>query len=203
MSQPHPNSPSGQPNLPPDDVTTRWYDEDPEVSQAVVTLRDLPEGEQELFARILITLFESWRRQDRLDGRAAMLGVDKHLGLHKSKTRKRWYDQNDWVHRAFNSLYQLDNTRRRLLCQKLHAAIRSLNLYKASCLQQERETQPGEIMNVVQTAIQQGENATRFYLGTLGLLEVEEASWMALPSVPSGEEPANSQPLPPLEQSAG
>ncbi len=104
---------------------TRWYDRVPELSQAVRMMEKLPERHQVLIARVIIEATPMHAVTERKEG-VKNMGSDKVMGLLKSKSKKRWYDQDPTVHQAFNYLYLMNDVLRYEVAMKMIIAMNAL-----------------------------------------------------------------------------
>lgn len=106
---------------------TRWYDVKPELSQAVRMLEKVPAVYQHQICLVIIEQVENALLDKKFDGSLKKHGSDKILGLFKSKSKRRWYDDDPVVHKAFNYMYLMDDKARYEAAMKI---IISLNVLK-------------------------------------------------------------------------
>lgn len=92
---------------------TRWYDRIPELSQAVRQLEKASSDHQHLICQSVVHYNDAvLGHRTSTDGGLKKLGTQKVMGLLKSKSKRRWYDQDPLLHQAFNYLYMMDDTER-------------------------------------------------------------------------------------------
>lgn len=82
----------------------RWYDSVPNVAHAVHLTGQLPESIQAVIAKNLNDYIDYYRNSRRSDRNHLSVGVPKILGLYNAAYRKRWYDPNPLVRRAFTMM---------------------------------------------------------------------------------------------------
>ncbi|MDX2085986.1 MAG: hypothetical protein SFZ03_11425 [Candidatus Melainabacteria bacterium] len=143
----------------------RWYDEDPAVSQLVRSLRTLPPDCQQVFALLLSGTSDVWhqeRLQDHL--RVLSVGVDRHLSLWKSKSKRRWYDRDPLMHRAMNHLLLLEPYQRKTLAERLNPAVEAVVGYVSQCQVWHRPVLPMEIGHLIRLSLNGGTDNTHQYL---------------------------------------
>ncbi|MEB3287243.1 MAG: hypothetical protein VKJ04_07040 [Vampirovibrionales bacterium] len=106
---------------------TRWYDNIPELAQAVRLLERVPENVSSIICESVVNSHE-YNGEDNTseDYGLKKLGAQKVLGLMKSKTKRRWYDQHPVIHRAFNTLYMMDDTLRYETAIRILVALEAL-----------------------------------------------------------------------------
>lgn len=80
----------------------RWYDEIPNLSQAIHISQALPPEVQGIIARCLNEAIDEHRKNRRTDKYAYSQGGSRALGLYRASYRRRWYDPDPLTHRAFN-----------------------------------------------------------------------------------------------------
>lgn len=111
----------------------RFYDQDPVVSKAANLVLNLPEEVRTLVAVCLISL------SDRRFGALARMGnfkqleSDKVLSIFKAKEKKRTYDRNLAVHKAFNCLLVISETDRQTLSGQVIDMVEVVSAYQRFC----------------------------------------------------------------------
>ena len=92
---------------------TRWYDSLPELSQAVRLLERANPDHRDIICKFVVDMYEEHCTPNpHEDYGLKKLGAQKVIGLMKSKSKRRWYDQEPQVHKAFNALYVMDESMR-------------------------------------------------------------------------------------------
>lgn len=104
---------------------TRWYDQTPEMSQAVRLMERISTTKQQWIAHTIVSLMPLYQVTRRTDG-LKKLGTEKVIGLLKSKVKRRWYDHDPLVHQAFNHLYLMDEDARHEMAVKVLITIKAL-----------------------------------------------------------------------------
>jgi hypothetical protein len=149
----------------------RWHDKDEEVARLVQMLRELPEEYQDMIARILSGAVEEWQQSKSYDqSRSVSLGVDKHLALWKSKSKRRWYDKHPSMHRAMNHLLVLDDDQRRYMAEKLNPALSAVQKYMDICLEHQRPSINLELSQIIRLSMEQGEDVSFDYIQSIAKL---------------------------------
>lgn len=105
---------------------TRWYDRNPELSQGVRMLEKCTPFQQRLVANHIIGSMQLHQVAQRSEHGLKKLGTEKITGLMKAKGKRRWYDQDPVVHKAFNHLYLMDETMRHEFGVKIIVAVQAL-----------------------------------------------------------------------------
>lgn len=141
----------------------RWYDQDIHLSELVRTMELLSEESQILFALLLASFCDE---VVRLKGRSFFKEMDwnKLKGLYKSKTGRRWYDDQTVLHVAFNKLYSLTDEDKAGIARKLHVPVRLVGNYEAYCKEHQRPLDLDEIQAILSTIFKDGpEKALQIY----------------------------------------
>lgn len=108
---------------------SRWYESEAETLQLVQALKQASATVQELAAIEMIAQAGHQRFQANQD--IKHYGSEKQLGMLKAMGRKRWYDQNKYLHRAFNKLYLMPSMQRITLAKQINEALALLRLYES------------------------------------------------------------------------
>lgn len=111
----------------------RFYDQDPVVSKAANLVLNLPEEVRTLVAVCLISLSERRFGALTLMGNFKELGSDKVLSIFKAKEKKRTYDRNLAVHKAFNCLLVISEKDRRVLSGQVIEMVDVVSAYQRFC----------------------------------------------------------------------
>lgn len=151
----------------------RWYDADVRLSAVVRTMECMNESSQRQFAEKLLELSQELLAQQ---GGEYLSTLDnaKQEGLKKSQAKKRWYDQYESLHRAFNNLYALDGFSRRNVADKLSTPIEIVQGYELHCEQTDKTPDVKVVEEVLRSCFKEGpERARRLY--ALYLPEFNEA----------------------------
>lgn len=82
----------------------RWYDDVPALSRAIHISRSLPEGIRAMIARHLNEYIEAHRHLSRNATYALSLGSQRVMGMYRAASRRRWYDAEPTLHRAYTMM---------------------------------------------------------------------------------------------------
>lgn len=97
----------------------RWYDRNTELSQAVRVIMIFPDEIKDILCTGLMFLAnKEFDVQEQLSNFRSV-GSDKIMGLHKSKNRRREYDENATMHKMMNYLYILGHGNQDYMAQKV------------------------------------------------------------------------------------
>lgn len=141
----------------------RWYDQDIHLSELVRTMELLGEESQILFALLLASFCDE---VVRMKGRSFFREMDwaKLKGLYKSKTGRRWYDEQTVLHVAFNKLYSLTDEDKAGIARKLHVPVLLVGNYETYCKEHRRPLDLDEIQAILSTIFRDGpEKALEIY----------------------------------------
>jgi hypothetical protein len=145
----------------------RWYDQEPELSALVQTMSHQSSEDQRLYCRMIIQVYTDWREAQYLAGNQLSIGPERHMALHKSKNKRRWYDEDPLIHRAFNYLYILDEETRYYLARQLNRTTQRIKEYRSLCMSYGRNSSTSEIRSLIQISMSQTEEATQQYLSRI------------------------------------
>jgi hypothetical protein len=133
----------------------RWYDMDIYLSELVRTLESLSEESQTLFAFLLVFFSdEIVRRKGRAFFRE--LQWEKLMGIYKSKSGRRWYDQHAILHTAFNKLYSLNDLDKAAIARELHIPGRIVSHYEAYCSTHQTRPDLEMVYSILETSFKDG-----------------------------------------------
>jgi hypothetical protein len=110
----------------------RWYDEIPNLAQAIHISQALPQDVQAVIARCLNEAIEEHRKNRRADKHAYSLGGRRVLGLYRASYRRRWYDPNPLTHRAFNLMSSMPDSYLEALAARILKAAQHVEQQKKS-----------------------------------------------------------------------
>ncbi len=103
---------------------TRWYDRTSHMSQAVKLLEIAPEPFQKAIAHSIVSQVDIGDITKR--NGIKKIGTHKVIGLMKSKTKRRWYDQDPIMHQAFNYLYIMNGKQCDVFALKIIISLNAL-----------------------------------------------------------------------------
>jgi hypothetical protein len=104
----------------------RWYDEMPELRNAVSLMQVLPESVQVVMSQMISASLRKESRRKARNGELRQIGPEKILGLLKSKAKNRWYDQEANIHKAFNDIYLTEGMQCRQTSLRIIVAVAEL-----------------------------------------------------------------------------
>ena len=133
----------------------RWYDLDIHLSGMVRTLETLSSDSQTLFAHLLK---DSTARIIKIRGRSFVRALDWtiFIGLVKSKRSRRWYDQKQVLHVAFNMLYSLSDADKALIGRELFLPAELVLRYETYAKARHEEISIDVVHRILETCIKQG-----------------------------------------------
>lgn len=143
----------------------RWYDTDPKLSTVVRAMEDLNEANQRQIAGKLLELSEDFLKE--LGGAAYLssLSPEKQAGLKKSQAKKRWHDQYEAMHEAFNNFYALDNPSRRDIADRMSLPVDIIQGYEAHCAQLNKTPDIDVVAEALRCCFTEGQNrAKKLYM---------------------------------------
>src|SRR5690606_12362088 len=111
----------------------RWYDRQPRLASAVTLSVLLPEEVQRMIGEALVLIEDRERMLHTQDSTCKTLGSEKIMGIHKSKNKRREYDQNETLHKAMNCLYILSDDNQDLMADHILSMIDYIRQYFAAC----------------------------------------------------------------------
>lgn len=142
----------------------RWYDEDLFVGALVYAMQGMSYNSQHLFARLVQILTDETVTQMGRDQFLKDLNWNRVANLRKSKRKRRWYDQEPKLFKAFNKLYALNEELRQDVAHKLFIPCQLVHKYELFCEQEQKEPDPIIIRQIVETCVKRGpEKAIHLY----------------------------------------
>jgi hypothetical protein len=114
----------------------RWYESDVELSLLVESIRQSDESTRHLMADLIIDAVQAYRAHlARSTPGPKSLGAEAHLGLLKAMGKKRWYDKDRRLYKAFMGLYTLPLTLQVRLAIQLNGLFLLLGHYETCSAQ--------------------------------------------------------------------
>ena len=134
----------------------RWYDRQPRLAQGVRMLFLFPSEVKSIVseATVLIANREFQDTEELQSFRT--LGTDKILGLHKSKNKRREYDQNELLHKAMNYLYILSNENQDFMAEHILKMVQYIQDYLSACKAFQTEPSVEEVAQVTAAYVEGG-----------------------------------------------
>ncbi len=145
----------------------RWYDRQPKLSQAFKLIIILPDEIRSIISESLMLIanreFDAHERENSF----RTLGSDKILGLHKSKNKRREYDQNELLHKAMNYLYVLSDDNQDFMADHILALVTYIQKYFATCQEFKAEPTLEAVAQVTHTYVEKGTTEVERFLSAL------------------------------------
>ena len=138
----------------------RWYDMDPTLGELVRTMEQLSPNNQAFFAFLIK---HSAERIIKIRGREFIRKLDwtVFLGLIKSKSSRRWYDQEPTQHQAFNLLYSLSDADKAVIARELNPSAEIVLRYESYARNKGQSIVPTVVQRIVETCIKEGPDKAR------------------------------------------
>ena len=111
----------------------RWYDEDKKLSIVVKAMECMDISTQLKFADKLLELSRELVLEKGGEQLLASLDEEKRRALEKARNRRRWYDQIEELHLAFNNMYAMTALGRREMATKFATPIMLVGAYEKHC----------------------------------------------------------------------
>lgn len=146
---------------------TRWHDRQPQLAKAVRTLCLLPDEVCTILSAGMIQIMHRDFKEILLDKQFRTLGHEKILGLHKSKNRRREYDENETLHKAMNTLYLLPNEAQDHVADEVMTMMNYIQSYLATCYEFQQDTSPEDIAGITRTYVEKGSAEVENFLQNL------------------------------------
>ncbi len=140
------------------------------MSRAVKALRGVGPEYQVLFAHVILKVCDIFltRKKEKANG-LMEIGAEKIVGVLKAQNKRRWYDQNKTMHKAFTGMYRLEYHQQGYLGRRLLDAINLTDVYIESCDQNRRPSDLYEVIEMLQLIVRDGFEAGKRYLVRLNL----------------------------------
>jgi len=137
----------------------RWYDIDDHLREMVETMERMTNDSQYLFGYLLCFLGEEVVKNQGKKEALKEMDWEKLTGLIKSKRKRRWYDQEPVLHKAFNMLYSLNDSDKILIGNQLHLPARLVRRYERRCEDNEQRMDIDMTCDIVETYFTDGADA--------------------------------------------
>lgn len=145
----------------------RWYDSRPKMSQAAKLLFAFPDELKSILSEAILTIGDREFSEKKWERLARSLGREKIMGLHKSKNKRREYDENPGLHAAMNALYVLSEDNREILAEHIIKMVRFIQHYLESCQITQTAPELEEVAEVTRQYIYSGEKKVQTFLENL------------------------------------
>ena len=146
----------------------RRYDIDEHLREIVETMERMTNDSQYLFGYLLCFLGEEVVKAQGKKEALKELDWDKMMGLIKSKRKRRWYDQEPVLHKAFNLLYSLNDQDKVLVANELYLPARLVRRYERYCEDNNQRCDIDLMCEIVETYFTQGAEAVEARFGQQG-----------------------------------
>ena len=153
----------------------RWYDQNPDIAKAFTSIQSMPEEYQHLVGNVVIALCNRIKSQRIQNGELLKVGAERALGLLKSQSKRRIYDRDKVLHKAFNKLYLLEDKQRGYLAKRLCDGIFYMEEYVLACDRVRKLPEMREVIYIFKLGIEEGPAAGEDYLQGLGLWHADHA----------------------------
>ncbi|WP_373532716.1 hypothetical protein [Vampirovibrio sp.] len=145
----------------------RWYDSRPKLSQAARLLFTFPDEIKSIISEAVLIIADREFRQDEKERHIRSLGYEKILALHKSKSRRREYDENQHLHQAMNYLYLLSEDNREFMAEHILKMVRYIQHYLETCMITQTAPSLDEIAEITTLYIKSGDESVKLFLKNL------------------------------------
>ena len=145
----------------------RWYDRQPKLAQGVRMLILLPDEIRTIIGGALIVLANNEFDVNKHSAALRSLGNEKVIGLHKSKNRRREYDDNETLHKAMNYLYLLSDHGQDFMANHILRMMKYIQVYFSACVEFKVNSSPEDIATLTTTYVSSGEAGVIRFLEAL------------------------------------
>lgn len=149
------------------DNFVRWYDSRPKMSQSARLLFALPDEIKSIISEALLVIADREFRHDEKVRHVRSLGREKVMGLHKSKNRRREYDENPHLHQAMNYLYILSEDNREFMAEHILKMMRYIQYHLETCQITQVVPQIEDLAAITNTYVNSGDEAVSAFLKNL------------------------------------
>ncbi len=134
-------------------MSNRWHDRQEDLSIMIKLLEELPEELRDVIISAIDGRMESkWETNELLKS----LGTEKILAFHKSKNKKRSYDQDPKLHKTVNHFFLLPEKEQRLLARESLQLTKEVVEYIANCQNHHRVPSGDELKEMTRIFITRG-----------------------------------------------
>jgi hypothetical protein len=145
----------------------RWYERQPRLSQSVKVLQMMPDAIKSILAdAIMLIATREFGKEEPLNV-IRSLGSEKIMGLHKSKNKRREYDQNELLHKAMNYLYILSEEKQDFMAEHALKMLHYIQDYLAACQEFQVDSSIEEVAALAKTYVEQGSVEVEIFLRKL------------------------------------
>jgi hypothetical protein len=135
----------------------RWYDLDLRLSKLVTAMEQMNDDHCQLFGYLISHLFDEIVNKGNRGEFFRELDWGTIRGIWKSKSRRRWYDQDDVVHKAFNLIYSLADKDKILVGQNLATPAELVAGYELYSAKQNQPLELDTVCEIIETCFRDGD----------------------------------------------
>lgn len=150
-----------------DQTFKRWYDRQPKLSQAFKLIILLPDEVRSIISESLMLIANREFESGEADRSFRTVGSEKIMGLHKSKNKRREYDQNELLHKAMNYLYVLSDDNQDFMADHVLKMVEFIQKYFATCQEFKAEPTLEDVAAVTNTYVEKGSAEVNRFLSKL------------------------------------
>lgn len=147
--------------------THRWYDQRPQLAKAVRILLLMPDEIRTIMGEGITTLTRQEFEEILKEKHYVSVGSEKIMGLHKSKNRRREYDQNEALHHAMNYLYIMSESGQDLMAEHMIQMLDYIQRYLDICQEFQQPLSLEEIAAMTEKYIQNKTEEVEVFLKNL------------------------------------
>jgi len=145
----------------------RWYDRQPKLSQAFKLIILLPDEVRSIISESLMLIANREFESQEQERSFRTVGSEKVMGLHKSKNKRREYDQNELLHKAMNYLYVLSDDNQDFMADHVLKMVEFIQKYFATCREFKSEPTLEDVATVTNTYVEKGSAEVNRFLNKL------------------------------------
>lgn len=154
-------------------IHKRWYDRQPRLAQAVRFLSLFPDEIKSIISDgvVLIANREFQVAEQMKSFRT--LGTEKVMGLHKSKNKRREYDQNETLHKAMNYLYILSDQNQDFMANHILELVKYIQQYLGTCRAFQQDPTAEDVTAITRAYVEKGSAEVEAFLNQVRQLFYE------------------------------
>lgn len=149
----------------------RWYDQEPTCTKLLIHLKQIRQKDVQQFCARMLKLFaEQLRHEIQLKNESSITSIGltgvERLYKYGSK-RRRWYDQDQVLHKAVGALYTLPPEGITAIGFKLGDTFGLMSVYATVCYEVDEEPSIQTLVKISQTSLQEGHQEAEAMLVSL------------------------------------
>lgn len=145
----------------------RQYDRSQELVQAIKLLTLMPDEIRSILGEGILTMMQREFEELMEEKHYRSLGSHKILSLHKTKNRRRAYDQNPILHKAISQLYILSEPTQDKMGKHILSLLNFIQQYFEDCTELEQELSMEDIAAITDRYIEKGSDDVKDFLKKL------------------------------------